>query len=240
MRLLSGEQILGVWEAGREQHELDRALTILAAATPGSNKDDLANLSIGELNARLLKLRTLTLGKSAVGFAECPRCSERLEFPIDTATIASPTKTTAHQPFQCEVNGTQVRFRLPTSRDLAEVVVARDSSHALRELARNCVIGTGASDLSELDPELIEALGKAMLEADPLAEISIALTCPNCAYEWESFFEIADFFWNELAAQATRLLREIDALAWAYGWNEREILALSPQRRQTYLELIAA
>ena len=239
---LSGEQILGVWEAGREQHELDRALTILAAALPESSREELADLSIGELNTRLLKLRTLMFGARAVAFAECPRCSERLEFPIDTATMARPTTITA-QPYQFEVNGTRVRFRLPSSRDLAEVVAARDSSHALRQLVRNCVvevIKAGLSDPGELQPELVDALAQAMLDADALAEISIALTCPNCGHEWETFFEVADFFWNELAARATRLLREIDTLARTYGWNEREILALSVRRRQTYLELIEA
>jgi len=46
------------------------------------------------------------------------------------------------------------------------------------------------------------------------------------------------FFWAELAAEAKRLLREVDALARAYGWREADILALSSQRRHAYLELV--
>ena len=34
MQALSAEKILAVWEAGRPQHDLDRALTMLAAASP--------------------------------------------------------------------------------------------------------------------------------------------------------------------------------------------------------------
>jgi hypothetical protein len=79
-----------------------------------------------------------------------------------------------------------------------------------------------------------------MLAADPAAEISLRLTCPACAYEWELLFDIAEFFWTEISAQAQRLVREIDALARAYGWTEREILSLPAQRRQTYLEMLAA
>jgi len=79
-----------------------------------------------------------------------------------------------------------------------------------------------------------------MLEADPRAEITIRLTCPACSHEWDLLFDIADFFWTEIAAKGHRLLREIDVLARAYGWTEREILSLSAQRRQTYLELLAA
>ena len=92
----------------------------------------------------------------------------------------------------------------------------------------------------ELPNEIVEALSRAMLEADPQAEIILAFSCPSCARRWEMLFDITHFFWNEIAAQARRLLREIDALARAYGWNERETLSLSPRRRQSYLELVAA
>ena len=58
-----------------------------------------------------------------------------------------------------------------------------------------------------------------MLEADPQAEIILVFSCPGCARRWEMLFDIAHFFWNEIAAEARRLLREIDALARAYGWT---------------------
>jgi hypothetical protein len=86
----------------------------------------------------------------------------------------------------------------------------------------------------------VETISQALLEADPQAEIRLDFTCPACAHEWELLFDIAEFFWTELSAQAQRLLREIDALARAYGWSEREILNLPAQRRQTYLELVTA
>src|SRR5206468_1064558 len=100
------------------------------------------------------------------------------------------------------------------------------------------VVDPGSSN--ELPNEVVEALSHAILAADPQAEIIVALSCPGCGRYWELLFDIAHFFWNEMAAQARRLLQEIDALARAYGWTEREILNLSPVRRQTYLELIAA
>ena len=135
MQPLAAGKILAVWEAGRPQHALDRALTILAAASPGASRDALADLSIGERDARLLQLRTLVLGPRAEGFAECPQCAERVEFPLDTAAFAQPKELTetAHE---IEVNGKAVRFRLPTSRDLAEAVAALDSSLALRASGR--------------------------------------------------------------------------------------------------------
>jgi hypothetical protein len=237
MRPLSPENILAVWEAGRQQHELDRALTLLAAGAQGLSRDELADLTIGERDTRLLRLRTLVLGPSATGFAECPECAERVEFPVDTATLVHP-KEVAATAQEIEVNGTRVQFRLPTSRDLAEVVAAPDESQGLRRLIERCTIEPGSPN--QLPDEIVNALSRAMLEADPQAEIIVAFSCPECGRRWELLFDIAHFFWNEIAAQARRLLREIDALARAYGWSEREILSLSERRRQSYLELVAA
>ena len=61
-RSLSPQKILDVWEAGRQQHELDRALTLLAAAYPELSRDELADLTIGERDARLLRLRIFMFG----------------------------------------------------------------------------------------------------------------------------------------------------------------------------------
>ena len=233
MQNLSAEKLLAVWETGRAQHALDRALTLLAAATPGTSRDALADLTVGERDARLLQLRALVVGSPGEGFAECPRCAERVEFPLETASFVQPREVGAAER-QIEVDGTVLRFRLPTSRDLAAVVAAADSATALAALLVRCV------DQTDLPNDVLAALSRAMLAADPQAEILLALRCPACGHAWETLFDIADFFWSEISARAQRLLREIDALARAYGWTEQEILNLSAQRRQTYLELVAA
>ena len=236
MQSLSAEKILALWETGQPQHALDRALTILAAATPGASRAALADLPIGERDTRLLKLRGLVFGARAEGFAECPNCAERVEFPLDTTTLEGRAPSRPPDPptrYETETNGTTIRFHLPTSRDLAEAVTAADHEDALRLLVRRC------SEQEDLPNQSIGVLSRAMLEADPQAEIILRLTCPVCAHEWDLLFDTAEFFWREISAQAQRLLREIDTLARAYGWTEREILSLSAQRRQTYLEMLA-
>jgi hypothetical protein len=233
MQPLSAEKILALWETARDQHPLDRALTMLAAASPGASRGALADLSIGERDTRLLQLRTAVFGPQADAFAECPRCAERLEFRFDTGRIGQPNGA-KETPNELEVSGRRVPFRLPTSRDLAETAAAPDPSSALRRLAERCVFGI------DLPNDAIEALSGAILAADPQAEISLDFTCPACSHRWDLLFEIAEFLWTELAAQARHLLREIDALARAYGWTEREILTLPAQRRQSYMELVTA
>lgn len=236
-RSLSPETILDVWEAGRQQHELDRALTLLAAARPGVSRDELADLTIGERDAQLLRLRTTMFGGSADGTSECPQCKERVEFSLDTRTLAD-TRAFAEPAHQVEVDGTSVRFRLPNSRDLAEAVTATDQSCGVRRLIERCVVEPRM--LEELSGDVVEALSDAMAKADPRAEIILSLGCPNCGGNWELLFDVGNFFWNEIATQAQRLVYEVDALARAYGWTEREILSLPAQRRRTYLETLAA
>ena len=85
---------------------------------------------------------------------------------------------------------------------------------------------------------MLAALAAEMSARDPQAEVLLDLTCPGVRREWQAVFDIAAYFWAELAAEAKRLLREVDALARAYGWREADILALSPRRRQAYLELV--
>jgi predicted RNA-binding Zn-ribbon protein involved in translation (DUF1610 family) len=236
-RSLSPEKILDVWEAGRQQHELDRALTLLLAAYPEFSRDKLADLTIGERDARLLQLRAHMFGGSAGATADCPHCGERVEFSLDTRALADAGER-AETAREIEVNGTCVRFRLPTSRDLADAIAAPDQSRAVRRLIEQCVIEPRLPE--ELSGDVLQALSHAMAKADPQAEILISLGCPNCGKDWDLLFDIAHFLWNEIAGQAQRLVHEIDALARAYGWTEREILSLPAQRRRTYLEMLAA
>lgn len=236
-RSLSPQTILDVWEAGRQQHELDRALTLLAAAHPELSREQLADLTVGERDAQLLRLRIAMFGGSAGGTSECPQCAERVEFSLDTRALADAERF-EESVREIEINGSSVRFRLPTTRDLAEAVTAQDQSGGVRRLIEQCVIEPGLPD--ELSEDIIAALSDAMVKADPKAEIIISLGCPNCAKHWELLFDVAHFLWIEIATHAQRLVHEIDALARAYGWTEREILSLSAQRRRIYLELLAA
>ena len=79
-----------------------------------------------------------------------------------------------------------------------------------------------------------------MAEADPLADIQLDLTCPSCERRWRAVFDIVSFLWTEIEVWAWRTLSDVHTLARAYGWSERDILTLSPTRRQFYLEMVGA
>ena len=77
-----------------------------------------------------------------------------------------------------------------------------------------------------------------MSALDPQAEVLIDLSCPACQAREQILFDIAAFFWSEIAARAKRLLHEIHLLARAYCWSEADILGMSPGRRDCYLTMV--
>ena len=85
-----------------------------------------------------------------------------------------------------------------------------------------------------------KAIASRMREADPQAEIELALECPTCAHAWLARLDVIAFVWAELGALAQRLLHDVHRLAAAYGWGEAEILAMSPWRRRAYLDMSGA
>jgi hypothetical protein len=244
MRALSATEIVTAWEYGRDKHPVDRALLFLRLACPEMAPAALRNLTVGQRNFLLLDLRGKTLGTLAQCLVKCSQCGAELDFAIDTTTFynADQEVEPLASTYDLEVGAFQVSFRLPTSSDLASVVGYEDASKARYLFIERCVVQAERDGheikATELPETVVVALAKAMLEYDTQAEIAITLGCSECDYSWDTLFDIVSFFWAEIEAHAKRLLREVDALARAYGWREAEILALSEARRQFYLELV--
>lgn len=240
----SAQDILALWETGQEQHTVERALTILKWANPELSDDELWSMSVGHRDARLLEVYEEQFGSSLQGYAECPGCGERLEFCIKTRDIRM------NEPAAADENARRLKlpeddlaltYRLPNSGDLAVIRSAGDSETARRLLARRCLTsaasGGGVQEEHELTSENISILADRCAQEDAQAEVLILLGCPACGHRWTQVLEIFEFLWVDICRLASRLLRDVHILAAAYGWRESDILALSPLRRQFYLEM---
>jgi hypothetical protein len=237
-------EVLALWERGRGLHPVDRALLLLGAAFPEAPLERLAALTVGERDAALLALRRAAFGGRLPGYADCPRCGVRLEFALDADALrVADAPPVAPSPPDGGGAGRTVRladgtrFRVPTSADLAGAAGAATPEAAALALAELCLVEGGrdgalASRLAELDARLAEA--------DPQADVALDFACDACGHAWQCPFDIGAYLWEEIEAQAARLLADVHALARAYGWREDEILALSDARRAAYLELVGA
>jgi len=243
VRDLSAAELLSVWERGVDQPPVARALLLLAAAWHETPLDALADLEVGGRDRRLLELRRRLFGGRLVGLAGCPGCGERLEVELAVDDLAAPEPAGGLQVVACELAGYRLRARLPTSNDLLAALGEPDRGAARARLLERCLLTAerdhAAVPASALPQEVAAALAARMAEADPQADMRLALDCPACGRSWQEPFDIAGFLWSEVDAWAERTLRDVHALAAAYGWSEGEVLALGARRRRRYLELVA-
>ncbi len=232
----SPSAVLDAWEAGAHQRPVERALTMLAVLAPGERA---AETSVGARDRLLLDLRERIFGPELDAVADCPRCAERLDVTLRTPEIRAP-EADPDRKLMLAAKGVVVRYRLPNSLDLLQVGEA--TAAGAKALLRRCVVevlrdGVALPD-PPLDEELIAAVEEAMSDADPQADVTVQLSCPSCGHRWQTVFDIVAFLWSDFDRWAQDLLHDVHALAAAYGWSEREVLALSPFRRSAYRALV--
>jgi hypothetical protein len=224
MSAISDRQLLSVWEAAQAAASVFRPAELLRAAGDHPSPE---TLPIGARDRRLLALRREWFGDAFEALIDCPRCASTVELTFDGRAL----DVASH-----ELTGRidEIEFRFPDTTDLAAIRDAIDLDDARTRLAARCIGGEVQS------PETIEAVAAALAAADPAADLTVAVTCPECGAAWEASFDPAAYLLRELDGAAMRLFREIDALALAYGWNEGEILSLSRARRRMYLRMVTA
>jgi hypothetical protein len=247
MRGLSASQILDIWERGTERSTSERALAVLARVCPEIAAEDLARLAIGERDALLMEARQATFGCMLNAYAECPYCGEQLEFALDPAEAGFSPGVAAgvaqQGPREFTFREVAFRFRLPDTTDLIAAAQCGSAGQAREVILDRCVLEarSGGVALRREDwPEAAVAeLAEHVAQCDPLAELTLNLTCPACVHGWPAAFDIASFFWQEIDTVARRLLREVAGLAHAFGWSQADILSMSGTRRRLYLEMVS-
>ncbi len=242
MRALSTAKLLDVWEYGLDQPLARRTLTLLAAACPETPLEELAELSIGQRDGRLLQLRERLFGPRLTAVAACPACGERLESTFHAADIGVNRSEAVAVSRSIDIGGYHMTFRLPSSSDLLALAGAPEAETARRILLDRCLSDIRNADGLALKSDALPGhvaalLGAHMAALDPLADIELQLACPACHHQWTAIFDIASFLWKEINAWAQRTLRDVHRLARVYGWREADVLALTPTRRRIYLEL---
>jgi len=219
---------------------------MLTLACPDMSGDELSALPIGQRDGLLLTIREKTFGSRLSGFTQCTKCCEGIELSLSTEDIRAnlgPSTAREDRSFELTDADIRVRFRLLDSRDLVDVKQSKDSRGATALLADRCILEVSRGGepvcLRDLPAAVLNRIGECIIQGDPLTEVLLDVHCPACGYTWQMLFDIESFLWAEISAAAKRLLREVHALARAYGWSEEDILSMSTARRHLYLEMVA-
>lgn len=231
--------LLDLWERGQDGSRIDRGVRLARAAWPGTVPEE---IHIGQCDALVLDLREALFGDRLELALRCPQCAEQLEATLDVAAVRvareerTSLRDASGEVFEVKpADGEVVRFRLPTTDDLRAISVFTDTEVARRALLRRCVLNPPAGE-HDLPGDAEALVVAAMARTDPQAMVRLPVHCPACQHAWSQPFDIVEYLWAELDSAAHRLLDEVTELAAAYGWSEREILAMHPVRRARYLE----
>jgi len=240
--MLSATEILKIWEVGQSQLPAEHALALLAVCCPKATRGELEQMNIGKRDALLLAFRERLFGPHFSGVARCPECNSDLEIVFHAAEVQTAVAPEPTGPFEFTFGDFDFTCRLPNSADLIAVIRQVKSSAVSVALFDRCLLekrhqGREVASNS-LPAEVVEAIVNELARRDPQADIRFALSCPDCAHQWEAIFDIVSFAWNEISAWAARLMRQVHTLALAYGWREIDILTMSSWRRQAYLEML--
>lgn len=195
----------------------------------------------------LLCLREYLFGTKLKNMAACPKCAVIVEWENNSRNMhlqpAPPLPASSVLEFiKDEFN---IKYRLPNSTDMLKVIHNASSYIANpNKLLEDCIIdihqNNQAIKIEDLEAETLKALEIQLSNDDPQADIGMVLNCPACFNKWEVKFDILCYLWTEIDVWATHLLHEIYLLASAFGWAEKDIVNMSPQRRTIYVKLIQA
>jgi hypothetical protein len=252
------ETLIDLWDRALDAPPVDRALDALVIGLR-LERAEVEALPVGRRDELLFDLREHLFGEHFDAVTTCPSCGELIEAGFDAADLRTDPPRTVNTT--TEVGEWAVSWRLPTSADLRAVarygrpparaesgvhpaergvgIRIPDLDAARAALVDRCVVAARRSGepIDEVPNSVLAHVVEDMGRADPGAEISFELSCPYCAHTWSELFDIAEFFWSEVDSAAGRLLEDVGTLAAAYGWSERDILAMGPARRERYLEL---
>ncbi len=248
MQVPSTQDLLAAWEHGRATpRPTGRALALLSAACAEIPPGEVARLAIGARDRLLLTLRRKMFGSRLAAVTQCPACraSLELEFDVDDISVTPSGKTElpeSTEALSLSQDGYEISFRLPNSLDLLALPghgsIDESKRHLIERVLLQALHGDREISAAKLPQALMDALARKMSLADPQGEIRLNLSCAECETNWRAPFDIVSYLWSEIDAWAIRLLRDVHQLARAYGWPESDILALSPMRRQCYLDML--
>ena len=241
MRGLSGELLLTALDLGAHETYLGRILTMLALAHPETSREQLATWSLQDITIELLTLRTLSFGPELSGYLACPHCSARLEFTLPVPPlIESIRRSTTASGERCTIGGTDFTMRTVTLADLLDASAIADLGSARKLLLASCISEAHTEKIIHEaleEPDFMRSALRAFEDFQSGSEVVIELHCAECAKAHPVDLDLGRFVWAEVRHAANRLLREVHELATAYGWQEANIIGMSPNRRNAYLEM---
>jgi hypothetical protein len=216
-------------------------------------------LQVADRHYLLLMLRKSTFGEivRADFFCPWPDCGRRvsISFRIDEIPVKEPAERAPIYTLVLSVGASdaedvaqrEVSFRLPNGADQEVVspLLAENEAEALSLLLARVVqrIGPfappGLERVAALPPRARAEIEAEIERMAAKIELNIEVACSECGRAFLGPFDLHRFFFGELRADSELLYRQVHYLAYHYHWSERQILTMTRNKREKYIELLA-
>jgi hypothetical protein len=216
-----------------------------------------SQLLVADRHYLLLQLRLATFGQLVRGSLACPwpDCGEwvGIDFSISDVPVTEPPhrapthSMTLPAAWTGRAEAVDVAFRLPNGGDQEELsgLAATNEAEALTLLLSRCIQRIGSDGPAARDQvAALPAVARAGIEERmrylaPRIELTMEAACTGCGRSFAAPFDIHRFFFGELRTDHELLYREVHYLAYHYHWSEQEIMAMTRDKRRTYIDVLA-
>ncbi|WP_273652333.1 hypothetical protein [Cellulomonas fimi] len=235
--VLDAGATLALWEALDEVHPAARGAVVLVARGRVADLPDACAVPLRDAAAEALAELRARCGPVLATVLTCPGCGELLDVDLDLDALAGPggpdVGPAAAASVAVPTPSGAVVVRAPTTSDVLAALADPDPARALRE---RCEAWPPGADRDE--PAVRAAVERAADALAGVAASTVRTACPACGADAAAQLDVVALLAARVRDDARDLLVDVADLARAYGWSQDAILALSPARRATYLDLV--
>lgn len=230
-------RLLAAWEAGAGAPELARGCAVLAAAGL-ADAVTVLDLPLGTAGILMQRCHLTSFGPRVDAITACQACGATLDVSLSLTELlpGPPDAALDPEPRTLALAGRTVTIRPPTARDLLAAAADPDPRGVI---VRRCAQRDGRepAEVAELSDDELALVDEALEDLSGAGLVTVRATCPDCGELVAAVLDPAALLWQQVQRAAPALLHDVAMLAAAFGWSEREILALPPARRRAYLAL---
>lgn len=230
---------------------LARLLDRIGTIQPVS-EHDVRQLTTGDRERILFSLSSATFSEEMDLVSRCPfeECGALSELSLPLKNLIQ-IKQSGNQDDSFEIEASiqddpvMVRFRMPTGYDqeiAGRHLLETPAANVELELIQDCILDIRDRKgnivahqpfLEELKPHLENAWSNLDPASDPFSK----LHCPECDREYTAVLDALSLFKDGLQNRGD-IFDQVHRLAQVYHWSEQEVLGLTFERRQRYLQIV--
>jgi ssDNA-binding Zn-finger/Zn-ribbon topoisomerase 1 len=240
--MMSERELFFFLEVGLALPLIERSLLLVSLSHPAYDFSQIAVMPIGERDAHLFAIREKWFGTIFINTANCPKCKQKMEWEMTVDDVKVLPNPANQMDNSLEYDGNLIKFRLPNSNDIMEVMALEEGISKEDVLLSKCIEPESLPvPFQEMPLALKNALLQKMEACDPQSDVTLAISCPECGHKLGHELRHHEVTCGpSIDDWATNMVQDVYLLAKNFGWSENDILEMGSFRRSLYINMLYA